>query len=133
MDSQALANSLEALVVLEERLSILELPVIATAGAARLVQILPEVKGKELVFNVPIMLWACAKSGRCGAELFAAVAGRFASRKCISSLPPRSLCALAWTYRHHDEEGVYSDLLDRLESEISKRGLREEEVLATRA
>ena len=118
--------------VLEERLSILELPVIATAGAARLVQILPEVKGKELFLNVPMVLWACAKSGRCGADLFAAVAGRFASRNSITSLPPRSLRALAWTYRHHDEGGGFGELLDRLESEISKRGLREEEVLATR-
>ena len=50
----------------------------------------------------------------------------------MSSLPPQSLCALRWTYRNLDQEGAYSDMLDRLESEISERGLREVEVLATR-
>ena len=132
MKSQQLANSLEALVVLEEHLPIVELPGIATAAAARLKPILQEVKGKDLVFNVPMVLWACAKTETYDAELLAAVAKRFASNRMIDSLPRLNLCALTWAYRNLDEEGVYSDFIGRLESEISKRGLREEEVLAGR-
>ena len=130
MKPQGLGNSLEALVVLAERLPIVGLPRIAAAAAAmQLKRILPAVKGKDFVFDVPIVLWACAKLEVCDSQLLAAVAERFPS-KSIKSLPPRSLCALAWTYRNLDEKGVYSDVLNCLESEISKRGLREEEVLA---
>ena len=131
MTPQGLANSLEALLVLEESQPIPELPRIAASSAKKLKGILPDIRGKSLVFDVPMVLWACAKMGACDSQLLAAVAERFPSMS-IKSLPPRSLCALAWTYRNLDEKGVYSDLLDRLESEISKRGLREEEVLATR-
>ena len=132
MAPQNLANSLEALVVLEERLSIVELPGIATAGAARLKRILPEMSGKDLVFNVPMVLWACGRMEACVSQLLAAVAERFPSKSSIKSLPARSLCALGWTYRNLDEEGAYSDFSDRLEAEIAQRGLREEEVLPIR-
>ena len=56
----------------------------------------------------------------------------FASTKSMSSLRDWGVCALAWTYRRLDDQRDAGDFLDRLESEISNRGLREEEVLATR-
>ena len=87
MTPQGLANSLEALVVLEECLPIVELPGIATATAAQLKQILPQVKGKDLAFNVPMIVWACGKAAALDAQLVTAVAERFASDKSISSLP----------------------------------------------
>ena len=134
MTPQQLANSLEALVVLAKRLPILGLPRIATAAAMRLKRILPEVKGKDLAFDVPMVLWACGKAEVLDleTELLTEVAERFASRKSITTLPPWNLCALACAYRNLNDGGAFTNLLDRLESEISKRGLREEEVLAQR-
>ena len=132
MTPQDLANSLEALVALEERVAIVELPGIVTIAAARLKRILPEVKDKELALDVPMVLWACGTLGTYNTELLAAARQRFASSKSISSLPDWGVCALAWTYRRLDEQTDVAGFLDRLESEISKRGLREEEVLATR-
>ena len=132
MKAQELANSLEALVVLEERLPIVELPGIATATAAQLKRTLPQLKGKDLPFAIPMIVWACATKRVRDAELLGAVAKRFVSNRMIDSLPGWNLCALTWAYRNLDEEGVYRDLVGRLESEISKRGLREEEILAER-
>ena len=134
MTPQQLANSLEALVVLEERLPIVGLPRLATAAAMRLKRILPEVKGKDFAFAVPVILWACGKAEVLDleTELLTEVAERFASSNSITTLPPWNLCALACAYRNLDDGGAFANLLDRLESEISKKGLREEEVLAQR-
>ena len=132
MTPQGLANSLEALVALEEHLHIAGLPGIVAAGSNRLKGILSEVCGKDFSFAVPVVLRACAQTGAYDGELLGAVAKRFSSQKPITSLPDRGVRDLALAYRALDQEGAYSDLLNRLESEISKRGLREEEVLATR-
>ena len=131
MDSQDMANSLEALVVLEERLPIVELPGIAAAVAVQLKRLLPEVRGMEFALDVPMVVWACTKTGTCDALLLRAVAARL-KPKTLESLGPWGLCSLAWAYRTLDEEGAFTDLLERLESEIARRGLREEEVLAER-
>ena len=132
MKSQELSNSLEALVALGEHLHIAGLPGIVTAGGNCLKGILSEVRGKDFSFTVPTVLWACAKTETYDEELFGAVAERFPSQKRITSLLDWGVCAIALAYRALDQEGAFRDLLDRLESEISKRGLREEEVLATR-
>ena len=134
MKPQELANGLEAVVVLAERLPIVGLPRIAAAAAMRLKRILPEVKGKDFAFSVPVIVWACGKAEVLDmeTELLTEVAKRFASRKSITTLTPWSLCALACAYRNLDDGGAFANLLDRLESEISKRGLREEEVLRQR-
>ena len=133
MKPHELANSLEALVALEERVAIVELAGIAAEAAVELKRTLPGVKGKELFLTVPMVVWACGKLGTYNAELLAAVRQRFASSASISSLPDWGVCALAWTFRRLDEQtDVGGDFLDRLESEISERDLREEEVLATR-
>ena len=50
----------------------------------------------------------------------------------ISSLPDCNVCALTWAHRMLDDQKDVGGFLDRLESEISKRGFGEEEVLATR-
>ena len=133
MTPQELTNSLEALVVLAERLPIVGLPRIAAAAATRLKRILAEVKGKDFAFAVPAIVWACGKAEVLDLEkeLLTQVAERrFASRKSITTLTPWNLCAQACAYRNLDDGGAFANLLDRLESEISKRGLREEEVLA---
>lgn len=103
MKPRHLANSLQALVVLEEQLSMAELPGIA-AVAVPLKRSLPDIRGKDLFFDVPMALWVCAKL---------------------------EACAIHW--RSRCKEGASSDFLDRLESEIAQRGLREEKVLATKA
>ena len=132
MTPQQLSNSLEALVAFEVHLPIAGLPGIVAAGGNRLKGILNEVRGKDFSFTVPTVLWACAKTETYDEELFGAVAERFRSQKRITSLPDWGVCAMALAYRALDQEGAFSDLLDRLESEISQKGLREEEVLATR-
>ena len=132
MNSVDLAQCLKALVVLENSIPVLELPTFAAAAGERFRRILPDLQGKQLSLDVPTVVWACAKANACDADLLSAVAKRFSSKTktSIESLPHWNLCALAWTYRTLDNHGTFADLLDRLESKILKRGLREEEVLA---
>ena len=133
MNARDLASCLEALVCLEERLSILELPHIAASAATRLKRLLGQLRGKDLLLNIPMVTWACAKADACDDGLLKAVAVRFASRKWMTfHLPPWNLCALAWAYRYWDVDDEFRKVRNRLEVEISARGLREEEVLATR-
>ena len=132
MKSQELSNSLEALVALEEHLHIANLPSMVAAGGNRLKGILSEVRGKDFSFMVPTVLWAFAKTETYDGELFGAVAERLSSEKPMTSLPDWGVCAMALAYRALDQKGTFRDLLIRLESEICKRGLQEEEVLATR-
>ena len=94
MNGQALSNAVEALVFLEESFPIPELPAIVQAAAARLNCILPRASGKGLVFDVPVVVWACGKSNVYDAGLFTAVAERFSSGRAVSSLPDWGVCAL---------------------------------------
>ena len=131
MNSLDLAECLTALVVLENCIPILELPTFAVAAGQRLRHILPDLRGNKLFLDVPMAVWACAKADACDADLLPAVAELFSSKTFqFQSLPQWNLCALAWAYRTLDDDGTFANLLDRLESEISRRGLREEEVLA---
>ena len=99
MTPQGLAK---ALVYFEERLPIVGLPRIAAAAAMRLKRILPEVKGKDFAFSVPVIVWACGKAEvmDMDTELLTEVAKRFASRKSITTLtlgiyvPWRALIAI---------------------------------------
>ena len=129
MNVQDLAKTLEALVVLESCVPIPELPKIMRAAAARLKQILSEVKGKDFSLTVPTIIWAFAKTETYDAELLAAVAERFASNRSVNLLPRWNLCALAWAYRKLEVD-PFQDLLSRLEAAMSRKALREEEVLA---
>ena len=98
---------------------ILELPCIAASSAVKLKGIIRDIRGKSLVFNVPMVRWACGKLEVCDPQLLAAAAEQFPS-KSVKSLPLRCLSALAWLYRIRD---YGSDFLNRLKSEMSKRGL----------
>ena len=91
---QNLANALEALVFLADCFPIVQLPSAVEASAARLNRILPRLKGKDLQFAVPVVVWACGRSNVYDAKLFTAAADRFSSRHAVASLPDWNLCAL---------------------------------------
>ena len=95
MDAQHLANTLEALVFLGESFPIAEQSGSVTAATAtRLSCILPRLKGRELMLDVPMVIWACRRFNVVDQGLFAAVVDRFSSQRLVASLPPWDLCAL---------------------------------------
>ena len=94
MDAQELSNTTQALVFLGESLPIDKQPEMIAASAEQLNRILPGLKGKDLMFTAPVVIWACGRSNVYDANLFTAVAGRFSSRRAVSSLPDWGVCAL---------------------------------------
>ena len=94
MNGQQLSNIVEALVFLEESFPIPELPAIVKAAAARLNCILPSASGKGLMFDVPMVVWACCRTNVDDAKFFSAVAERFSSQRALSSVPDWGVCAL---------------------------------------
>ena len=95
MKPQELANTAEALVFLGESFPIDQQQDIIAASAAQFKRFLPRLKGKELVLNVPMVVWACRRSNVKDQQLFIAVANRFSSHNVVASLPPWDLCALS--------------------------------------
>ena len=94
MKGQDLSNTVEALVFLEESFPIDRKPDTIAASAAQLNLVLSGLKGKDLMFTVPVMVWACVKSNVYNADLLAAVAQRFSSQRALWPLPDWGLCAL---------------------------------------
>eukprot|EP00438_Fugacium_kawagutii_P026702 Skav219960 [mRNA] locus=scaffold2879:259178:260134:+ [translate_table: standard] len=136
MSAQQLSNSLEALVSLQE--SVPEVaPLVADvdseedmirSAAARLNLSLPGMRGKDLVFAVPAVVWACAKLGLRDRPLMNLVAQRFGSRARLSSLPAYGVCALSWSYRELGTQSDYADFQELLGSEVARRGFSQADV-----
>ena len=95
MDAQGLANTLEALVFLRESFPTVEQSGVVAAAATQLNRILPKLKHKELMLDVPTVIWACRRCNVKDQQLFIAVANRFSSHDMVASLPPWDLCALS--------------------------------------
>lgn len=77
MKLQEVANTLEALVAVQERREIHPEPEIFTKSAARLRR--PDLRGDDLKFNVPIIVWACARSKAADRKLLESVSRRYES------------------------------------------------------
>lgn len=131
MKPQDFANNLQALVLLEE--------VVPEAGhllhasflrlaAVQFSQMLPELSDRELHLGVPVVVWACARSGMRDQSLLKAVQQRFMSIKKFLSLTNWGLCALTWSYCKLDVAGEFKEFERALQGEVSKRGLSEADV-----
>ena len=81
MDGQALSVFLGESFPIDKRQDMF------AASAARLNPVLPTLKGKDLMFTVPMVLWACGRANAYDAKLFAAVPQRFSSAGAVTSMP----------------------------------------------
>ena len=108
MNGQDIANIVEALVYLGESFPIDQQQDIIAASAAQFKRFLPRLKGKELMLDVPMVVWACRRSNVKDQQLFIAVANRFSSHDMVASLPPWGLCALNLGIIHADKVIVLS-------------------------
>ena len=94
MKPQDLSNTLEALVFRSQSFPIVDQPDIVAASSAQLTRLLPKLKGKDLQFAVPVVVWACSKSNVYDGKLFEAIADRFSSQHLVASMPDWGLCAM---------------------------------------
>ena len=108
MNGQELSNTAEALVFLAESFPVDKQQDIIAAAAAQFKRFLPRLKGKELMLDVPMVVWACRRSNVKDQQLFIAVANRFSSHDMVASLPPWGLCALNLGIIHADKVIVLS-------------------------
>ena len=133
MVPQALSNSLEALLPLQDQVPEVEgflaaggrVDDILSAAAVRLNTLLPNLRGKDFSFTVPVVVWACAKAGVYYGESLGSVARRLGSRTKLSFFPDFGVCALSWSYQVLDTEDECNDFKTLLGSEATKRGLSE--------
>ena len=129
MSPQDLSNSLEALGLLRDSVpEVGGVDEILRSAAARLNSLLPGLRGKDLSFAVPVVIWACSKAGVYDGELLGAVARRLGSRSKLSALPDFGVCALSWSYQVLDTDGDFEDFKTLLMSETEKRGFSEADV-----
>lgn len=127
MTPQDLSNSLEALILLRDSdpkvNSFLaaggSMDDILRSAARRLSTLLPRLRGKDLRFTVPVVVWACAKAEVCHGELLDSVARRLGSRTKLSALPDFGVCALSWSYQVLDTQNDFKDFKQLLISEAT--------------
>ena len=138
MVPQALSNSVDALVLLRDSVPEVErfltagdsMDDILTSAATRVNTLFPKVKGKDLSFAVPVVVWACAKAGVFDSELLDSIARRLGSSSTLSTLsvPAFNLCALSWSYRVLDTDDDFEDFKTQLMSEAQRRGFSEADI-----
>ena len=129
MKPQEMSNSLEALVLLRDSVpEVGGVDDILSSAAERLNTLLPKLRGKDLSFTVPVVVWACAKAEVYHGELLGAVARCLGSRTKLSALPDFGVCALSWSYQVLDSDDDFEDFKALLMSETEKRGFSEADV-----
>ena len=135
--SQAICNCLEALVLLRDSVSevgsFLGAPPnskndFAGFASSRFSTLLPRLKGKSLAFQMPVVVWACAKINSYHEELLVSVAQRAKSDGTLQRLTDWSLCAMLWSYDVLDTNARFANFRKALESERVRRGLSDSDV-----
>ena len=149
-DSQAICNCLEALVLLQDSVpevgSFLAAPPnskndFVGFAASRFSALLPRLKGKSLQFDIPMVVWACARvnfyhealSGSSAVNpyheaLLFSSAQRLKSGRDLKTLKDWNLCALQWSYDVLDPDGRFAEFKNTLASERTWRGLSDSDV-----
>ena len=135
--SQSICNCLEALVLLQDSVpavgSFLDGPPNSKNDfvgftASRFSTLLPTLNGKSLQFDIPVVVWACARVKLYHEELLVSVADHLKSGRDLKTLPAWGLCALEWSYDVLDPDGRFATFKDTLESERVRRGLSDSDV-----
>ena len=136
-DSQAICNCLEALILLRD--SVPEVGNFLAAlpnskkdfvgfTASRFSTLLPTLKGKSLQFDIPVVVWACARFKRYHEKLLDSVAQRLKSGRDLKTLPDWGICALLWSYDVLDPNGRFAEFKHVLASERDRRNLSDVDV-----
>ena len=135
--SQEICNCLEALVLLQD--SVPEVGNFLAAPpnskndfvgftASQFSALLPTLKGKSLQFDIPVVVWACARVNLYHEKLLVSVADRLTSGPDLKTLPDWGLCALLWSYDVLDSDARFAEFKGTLESERVRRGLSDSDV-----
>ena len=137
LSSQEICNCLEALVLLQH--SVPEVGNLLAAPrnskndfvgftASRFSTLLPRLKGKDMVFAVPVVVWACARVNLYHQELLVSSAQRLKSGRDLKTLPDWGICALLWSYDVLDLHGQFAEFKNVLASERAQRNLSDVDV-----
>lgn len=101
-------------------------------AAMRFNSLLPRLKGKDLTFGMPVVIWACAKLGLDHEKLLISITKRLKSGSVLRVLTDWSLCALLWSFDVLDPDAVFSNFIKTLDSERIRRGLSDSDVTESR-
>ena len=135
--SQQICNCLEALVLLQDSVrkvnDFLAAPPnskndFVGFAASRFSTLLPTLNRKSLQFDIPVVVWACARVKLDHEELLVSVAERLKSSRDLKTLPDWGLCALLWSYDVLDPDTRFAEFKNALESERVRRGLSDADV-----
>ena len=129
--SQEICNCLEALVLLRDSVKDIDDFLkndFVGFTASRFSTSLPTLKRKSLQFDIPVVVWACARVNFYHEELLVSVAGRLKSGRDLKPLPDWGICALLWSYDVLDPDGRFANFKDTLESERVRRRLSDSDV-----
>ena len=135
--SQQICNGLEALVLLRDSVKEVDNFLAAAPGsrndfvgfaASRFSNLLPESNGKALQFDIPLLVWACARVNFYHEELLVSTAQRLKSGRDLEALPDWGICALLWSYDVLDPDGRFAEFKNSLASERVRRGLSDSDV-----
>ena len=148
--SQAICNCLEAVVLLQD--SVPEVGSFLAAlpnskndfvgfAASRFSALLPTLKGKSLQFDIPMVVWACARVNfyheallvssavnPYHEALLVSSAQRLKSGRDLKTFNDWNLCALQWSYDVLDSDDEFAEFKNTLESERVRRGLSDSDV-----
>ena len=149
-DSQGICNCLEALVLFQDSVpevgNFLASPANSKNDfvgftASRFSTLLPTLKGKSLQFDIPMVVWACARVNfyheallvssavnPYHEALLVSSAQRLKSGRDLKTFNDWNLCALQWSYDVLDPDGRFAEFKNTLESERVRRGLSDSDV-----
>ena len=100
--------------------------------ARRFSSLLPSLKGKDLTFGMPVVIWACASVNLYHEKLLISITKRLKSGSTLRVLTDWSLCALLWSFDVLDPDAVLSNFVKMLDSERIRRGLSDSDVAESR-
>ena len=136
MNAKDISQTLEALVTLQDLVPGVESFLVdrtassnafVEVAASRMVKLIPKLKGLDLLFAVPSIVWATASLNMYHNDLLTTVAKHLGTRKRISSLSAWSLCALYGSYQILDPSGNFK-FSEMLKKELTKRMFSESDV-----
>ena len=131
--SQEICNCLEALVLLGDSVREVMKNDFVGFTASHFSTLLTTLKGKSLQFDIPVVVWACARVNLYHEELLVSTAQRLKSGRDLKTLPDWGICALQWSYDVLDPNGRFANFQDTLESERDRRGLSDSDVSESRS
>jgi len=135
--AQEICNCLEGLIILQDLVpevrNFLAAPLNSKNDfmgftATRFSALLPKLNGKDMVFAVPVVVWACARVNLYHQELLVSIAQCLKLGRDLEALPAWGICALLWSYDVLDTDARFCEFKNALESERVRRRLSDSDV-----